>query len=64
MRTDLKIIVSGEDVWQVDHLMSSPLGRHNNAPDLLHLRVVWGTDTKQVTGNLQKNSTNVCKQLL
>lgn len=61
IKPDLKIIVSWKDVWQVDHLMSSPLRWHNDAPDFLHLRVIRWTDTKKVTRNLQKNNKKFVK---
>lgn len=41
-------------VGQVDSLVSSPLWDHNDAPDLLHLRVVWWTGAIQVSSNLEE----------
>lgn len=41
-------------VGQVDSLVSSPLRHHNDATDLLHLRVVWWTGAIQVSSNLDE----------
>ena len=35
--------------------MGSPLWRHHDTADLLDLRVVWGTHSVQVTGDLEVN---------
>lgn len=39
--------------WQVHGLVCPPLGHHHNAPDLLHLGVVWRAHSIQVTCNLK-----------
>ena len=44
--------MSWELVGQVDRLVSSPLGHHYDAADLLHLGVVGGTGAIEVTGDL------------
>lgn len=44
----------GQLIGQVDRLVRSPLWHHNNATDLLHLRVVWWTGAVQVACNLEE----------
>lgn len=39
--------------WEVHGLVCPPLGHHHNAPDLLHLGVVWRAHSIQVTCNLR-----------
>lgn len=48
----LQVVVSGKEVWQVDHLVSSPLRWHHDASDLFHLRIIRRTDPKKVSCNL------------
>lgn len=43
----------GQVVGQVYGLVSAPLRRHDNTPDLLHLRVVRWAHSIKVTGDLQ-----------
>ena len=57
--TYLEILVLGELVGQVHCLVGAPLGRHHNAPDLLHLGVVWGTHPVQVARDLQVEETRM-----
>lgn len=42
-----------ELVGKVDGLMGSPLRHHDDASNLLHLRVVWGAGAVQVASNLK-----------
>lgn len=46
--------MTGQLIGQVDSLVGSPLWHHNNATDLLHLRVVWWTGAIQVACNLEE----------
>lgn len=48
-----KVFVTRQLIGQVDSLVSSPLRHHNDASDLLHLRVVWWTGAIQVSSNLE-----------
>lgn len=45
--------MTGQLVGQVDSLVCSPLWHHDDATDLLHLRVVWRTGAVQVASNLE-----------
>lgn len=55
----LQVVVSGKEVWQVDHLVSSPLRWHHYASDLFHLRIIWRTDSKEVACNLLRKKTPI-----
>lgn len=46
--------MTGQQIGQVDSLVCSPLWHHNNATNLLHLRVVWWTGAIQVACNLEE----------
>jgi hypothetical protein len=42
--------------------MGAPLRRQHNAADLLHLRIVWWTNSVKVAGNLKKIVTRKYKK--
>lgn len=48
--------MSGQLVGQVDSLVCAPLWHHDDAADLLHLRVVWWTGAVQVSCNLDTHN--------
>lgn len=52
-----KVLMTGQLIGQVDGLVGSPLRHHNNATDLLHLRVVWWAGAIQVACNLEEPRT-------
>ena len=47
-----------QDVGQMDHLVGAPLWWHDNASDLLHLRIVCRADAIEITGNLDTSFIN------
>ncbi len=49
----LEVLVLRQHVWQMDSLMSAPLGYHDDAANLLHLGVIGGTHPVQEASNLQ-----------
>ena len=51
--TNLEVLVLWEEVGEVDCLVCPPLRNHHHTPDLLHLRVVWGTHSIQEACNLE-----------
>lgn len=56
--------MSWELVGEVDGLVGPPLGHHDDAADLLHLGVVWGTGAVEVASNLlgqTKTKVNIKK---
>lgn len=50
-------------IGQVDSLVSSPLWHHNDASDLLHLRVVWWTGAIQVSSDLEEKKEHYRREL-
>lgn len=48
-----EVLVAGKLVRQVDSLVRAPLWHHDDAADLLHLRVVRWTGSIQIAGNLE-----------
>lgn len=49
-----EVFVTRQLVGQVDSLVCSPLRHHDDATNLLHLRVVWWTGAIQVACNLRQ----------
>ena len=54
----------GQLVGKVYCLVGAPLGRHHNAPDLLHLGVVRGAHPVQVARDLQVEKTRMTHRRL
>ena len=43
-----------EEVGEMDGLVGPPLWHHHHTPNLLHLGVVWRTNSIQITCDLQE----------
>ena len=54
---NLEVVVRGQQVGQVYHLMGAPLRRHDDAADLFHLRIVRWAHAVQVASNLHTTTT-------
>lgn len=56
----LEVLVLRQLVWQVYSLVSAPLGRHHDTPDLLHLRVVRRAVAVEVATDLDRKKVGLC----
>ena len=53
-KSNLEVLMLREEVGEMDGLVGPPLWHHHHTPNLLHLRVVWRTNSIQITCDLEE----------